>query len=33
VRWENVMKTVDSNRASDHNMIVADLLLPDVAAS
>jgi endonuclease/exonuclease/phosphatase family metal-dependent hydrolase len=33
VQWENVMKTVDSNRASDHNMIVADLLLPGVAAS
>jgi len=27
-RFENVMKRTDSNRASDHNMIVADIRLP-----
>jgi endonuclease/exonuclease/phosphatase family metal-dependent hydrolase len=27
-RFENVMKVTDSNRASDHNMIVADVRLP-----
>ena len=24
-RYENVMKPVDANRASDHNMVIADL--------
>jgi endonuclease/exonuclease/phosphatase family metal-dependent hydrolase len=28
VRFQNLMKTVDSNRPSDHNMVVADVLLP-----
>ncbi len=28
VRFQNLMKTVDSHRPSDHNMITADVLLP-----
>jgi endonuclease/exonuclease/phosphatase family metal-dependent hydrolase len=28
VRFQNLMKTVDSNRPSDHNMIVADVRMP-----
>jgi endonuclease/exonuclease/phosphatase family metal-dependent hydrolase len=28
VRFQNLMKTVDSNRPSDHNMVVADVLMP-----
>ena len=27
VAWENVMKVTDSARPSDHNMIVADVVL------
>jgi endonuclease/exonuclease/phosphatase family metal-dependent hydrolase len=33
VKFENVMNVTDSHRASDHNMIVTDILLPDPVVS